>query len=415
MSTQGLQLAAGSRGAKAIAVVLLVAPPLALLDALAIAPLLVFLALLLLGSGARHQLGASLAALFDPAQRLFLALFLLWLTASAVWSPDLAFGLKTAAMTLGAVAAGLVVAGGLRRLPPAELSQALSALARGIALGLGLLLVVTIGQRWLIEPTSRWAEPALRLALRMDRGTTFAALLLWPTVVGCWRRGQRRLALALPLLAVPAIGLSYDLAAKVSLVLGLAMFLLAAVLPRRLAAVLGLAMAAALILAPLAAQRLPAPEQSLTWPGLPRSAHHRLTIWGFAGRMIAERPVAGWGLEASRRLGGGALQLTDRNGLPLEEELMPLHPHDAPLQVWLELGGVGALLLAPFILLLGRRLAAIADRPSAAAGTAVFAVACAISCVSYGFWQSWWQSSLWLAAAVVVALADSAAPAVRRV
>ena len=35
------------------------------------------------------------------------------------------------------------------------------------------------------------------------------------------------------------------------------------------------------------------------------SAGHRLEIWHFAGQRIAERPLLGWGLDASRAIPGG--------------------------------------------------------------------------------------------------------------
>ena len=70
------------------------------------------------------------------------------------------------------------------------------------------------------------------------------------------------------------------------------------------------------------------------------SAGHRLLIWSFVGERIAERPLLGWGLDASRAIPGGKEEI--RPGLTR----LPLHPHNAALQVWLELGMPGALLAA---------------------------------------------------------------------
>src|SRR5207302_8324015 len=74
------------------------------------------------------------------------------------------------------------------------------------------------------------------------------------------------------------------------------------------------------------------------------SAGHRLLIWSFTGEHIAERPLLGWGLDSSRAIPGGNSEI--RPG----QNWLSLHPHDAALQVWLELGMPGAVLVA---LLLG--------------------------------------------------------------
>ena len=87
------------------------------------------------------------------------------------------------------------------------------------------------------------------------------------------------------------------------------------------------------------------------------SAGHRLLIWSFAGDRIAERPLIGWGLDASRAIPGGDDPI--RPG----ESWMPLHPHNAALQLWLELGVPGAVL---FALLAALALARLAARSMAA-------------------------------------------------
>src|SRR5207244_777034 len=87
-------------------------------------------------------------------------------------------------------------------------------------------------------------------------------------------------------------------------------------------------------------------------PSLRTSALHRLIIWRFATDHIAERPVLGWGMDASRELPGGKTSVRDYLDLPpsivLEGSVMPLHPHDAILQWWVELGIIGAVLGVAF-------------------------------------------------------------------
>jgi O-antigen ligase len=80
-------------------------------------------------------------------------------------------------------------------------------------------------------------------------------------------------------------------------------------------------------------------------------------------------------------------------------ELMPLHPHNGALQLWLELGVIGALIGAALMLALG----VAASRSAApAAGAGMLASAAVTGMLSFGLWQAWWVASLLLA---MVALA----------
>ena len=79
--------------------------------------------------------------------------------------------------------------------------------------------------------------------------------------------------------------------------------------------------------------------------GLIPSAAHRLLIWDFVVERIAERPLLGWGMEASRTIPGHAASpppaLLERFGLtgpavavwlPVAQ-MLPLHPHNGALQL----------------------------------------------------------------------------------
>jgi len=161
---------------------------------------------------------------------------------------------------------------------------------------------------------------------------------------------------------------------------------------------------------PLAVQFVPSPQVTWeNWRWLSNSAHHRLTIWQFTGQRIADRPVLGWGVDAARTIPGGEEEV-QVSRLPhgptdgLLEQLMPLHPHNAVLQWWMELGGVGVAMMLALLWTIVRRIETSApDRFAAAAWGASFVAAFSISAVSYGFWQSWWQASLWLVATLCVA------------
>src|SRR5205807_9032712 len=86
------------------------------------------------------------------------------------------------------------------------------------------------------------------------------------------------------------------------------------------------------------------------------SGFHRLIIWRFTIDRIDERPLLGWGMDASRALPGGSTEIRQYMGLPNEflfdrvkGEVQPLHPHSAILQLRVELGIAGAVIGAALV------------------------------------------------------------------
>jgi O-antigen ligase len=119
------------------------------------------------------------------------------------------------------------------------------------------------------------------------------------------------------------------------------------------------------------------------------SGGHRLLIWGFTGDRIREKPILGWGLDAARSIPGGKVEI--RPG----QSWLSLHPHDAALQVWLELGAPGAVLFAMFVSLMWLRLDSTNTRRAyAAAAGGSLTAALIVAFAGWGIWQEWWLSML---------------------
>ena len=64
---------------------------------------------------------------------------------------------------------------------------------------------------------------------------------------------------------------------------------------------------------------------------------HRLVIWSYAREKIANKLFFGYGLSSSRSI--APQQITSL--WITHYQLMPLHPHNGVIQLWLELGLVG--------------------------------------------------------------------------
>jgi O-antigen ligase len=190
--------------------------------------------------------------------------------------------------------------------------------------------------------------------------------------------------------------------------------------PPRLPLLLGGVLGALVILTPL----LLGPAMQALAPmveRLPPSAIHRLAIWDFGLERAAQRPVLGWGMEAARALPGGKdrpePERLERLGVRSEAirawfaaphlELMPLHPHNGPLQLRLELGWIGGILAGLALLALGWSAGRVAA-PAAASGA--LASAFVTFFASFGSWQIWWLCSAAMALAFAVALRPPSPP-----
>ncbi|MBI3453123.1 MAG: O-antigen ligase family protein [Rhodospirillales bacterium] len=237
-----------------------------------------------------------------------------------------------------------------------------------------------------------------------NRATTAMALLAWPAAIVLARRRGIYWAAGLLLASFLIFTRFGSRAALLGMLVGGVVFALAFWRPR--AATLAPAVLVALVVTAPLLPRLPVLENLSERRDINVSIYQRAAIWQFAAAKIAERPVLGWGLNASRIIPGGREKIGEM------AELMPLHPHNAPLQWWLELGGVGALLGAALLAFAIRAIAAMDPSPlGPAAGAGLFTASFVISSISYGIWQGWWMAALWLAAVFMAIVAESRRPA----
>ena len=131
---------------------------------------------------------------------------------------------------------------------------------------------------------------------------------------------------------------------------------------------------------------------------LPLSWDHRLRMWDYTFARILEKPLTGHGLDASR---GMQDSFTTRIGVDIP--YISLHPHNVGLQVWLELGAVGALFAAGAIFAMGPAAKLLAARnPYRMAALAALITGAAIaSAITVGAWQYWWWGLIGFAGASV--------------
>jgi O-antigen ligase len=390
-----------------------ISAPLAVFAPLGLAPLLAVAALGLVACDPRAPLAA--ASRHVPLAALLLLLSL-WGALSALWSPVPGHSLLEGARLLAVSAAGLVVFAAARTPAPARSRRLALALVAGVALALLLLQSERNDGEVLAHLLAdRPAAAPLDLA-RYDRGVTLLLLAAWPALLALATRfgGWAALAGAAPV-AATLVEFASATAALAGL-LGLLAFPLGARLPRLAAAgLVGVLLALALVLPLTAPDGDAIAGLQAALPSLKPSAVHRLAIWRFTAERIAERPILGWGMDASRALPGGrtpvAAAMTALR-LPATAESLPLHPHDAALQWRVELGLPGALAAIALIALILWRLAGDRGLSPATRGFcfAYAASAATVASLSFGVWQAWWLSALWLTASWLAALAMRPVP-----
>ena len=321
---------------------------------------------------------------------LILAALTVWAVASFAWSPLLPLQLhphtyaQLQAIIAPKLAAQLVVncafVSGVLKLAPDQRGRALRILgwtlvAVSAVLALDAALAGGIYNTFnhLFGRHDLTPDLAQRDAAR---GCYAAALLFWPTALAL----NRRVPLAVPIVVAAAICASSVRLGEVAPAAALAVSMLvygAMQVNARAGAWACMAgsviyfLAAPLVFLPrlTAAPTLPAGVGKMSW-------HIRLDVWRFVSELIRRRPLTGYGLDASRAF----------------EPQIPMHPHDAALQLWLELGAPGALLAALFFGWLFHRVARHArqDPMWAAVACATAFVYLFIGAVSFGVWQEWW-------------------------
>ena len=350
------------------------------------------------------------------APALLTAALIGWALVAALWSAEARHGVGTA-LGLGALLLlATMTARALQDDDAAHIARIGQVVLPGLAVGIALLAFDHGSDNLFRLAVRGFPEWNTRISFGLKPAVSVLALLLPlallvpglpPAAVGAVLAGGVAVALWLP-------GESAKLAAIVGLGIAFAARLAPLAAARLLAAGLGLLFLAAPLL--FAAVLSRGPDLS----ALPASAAHRVLIWDFALARIAERPLLGWGMDASRSLPGHRdgfdNRTLDRFGLTAPEERvafgqnaaqLPLHPHNAALHIWLETGIVGAALAAALVAALAFALGA--TPAITAAGLGMLASGIVTGWLSFGVWQPWWVATLMLAAVVLVALRRLAA------
>ena len=318
-----------------------------------------------------------------PDLRISIALVLLvvWCAIASAWSDDPTRSLVLALRIAVILAAGMILLAISAALDDATRKR----IGQWLIAGFGLSLALMAVEFGLDYPLLRSFKEggAGNEAVWFNRGAVAMALIVWPLAAYLWARGLGWKALIIPVLLGIASFFLESAAATLGFVAGVVTVLLA--LSHRKAGLVVTIAASVLVFIgmPFAAKEMHSQGwQRADW--LVVSAQHRVEIWDFSVQRIAEKPLLGWGFDGSRHIGALYPDAGDTG-----RAFMALHPHNAPLQIMLELGAVGAVVALALLGLVAVRLGATPYRGRTFA-QAFFVSALAIGSVAYGLWQNWW-------------------------
>jgi len=395
----------------AVSLTALLILPIAIFSSQAMAPLFILLVLALLALNAADKDHRFSLPKLPAIAFIFL---LLWAAASSLWSFDFGLSSKLILPLTALFGLGVFILAEINYIPHSARAITEKLLIWGAAITIALLLFESITGAWLTR-TGRglaWYEVinpqtgGINVEAFLRNGIVILTILMWPILSALTRQRQ---FIGAALFLVLTIYLVFHFSSTTALVaivaggigIGIAHF------RRIFASIIVAVMFVFLLLgAPFLVHQFTAGknvqeigQQSYNLK-LPNSATSRLIIWQFATQHIFEKPLLGWGLNTARKIPGSGEKYTlkvdtaaGKNIILFEESFMPLHPHNAALQIWLELGAVGALIVAIFGWLFIRKLENMHTDP------VIFGVVISIlafNFISFGAWQSWWIATQFL-------------------
>ncbi len=323
--------------------VILVLVPTGLFIPRGLAPLFVLLVVLAIHHCVRRRhLIAEL-----PVHLMFSAVaFCLWAISSAFWSIAPFETFRAGVTLILIVFGGFCILCAVRDISGREQKWVEFGLIATVFFGAALVLIeVNAGLPLSIESKLLFKNkiPVITSNHMISRGMTVLALLTWPAAWILWRRGYKLTCYAILIFVFLALASGDSGTAVFALCVGGLAFGISVIFANRCSSIFIVLISLGALTAPFAVLTLPdARTMSKSVPGLGYGVYPRLFIWQSTAGYIIDRPLFGYGLRSARILSSKAdsqfvrIGPTDMNKVMIEP--IPLHPHNAFLQLWLELG-----------------------------------------------------------------------------
>ena len=357
------------------------------------------------------------------------AAFVLWTVAAGSWAPvskDLITGDMLAgsfSMDMPAIRFALTALAGLGTMVAIwAVATRSSRISLGVIVGAGLaqffsVIVTALFMPQILNLLAPISDPVGEMPQNLLRNANSFSLLMPFLLAWMWheRAGDywRLFAVGMVLMAFAAFGQTGTQTAMVGTGVMLLCMAIVKLAPKHGLRIIFSTLALYIATAPLligAGIRL---VKATAMP-LPESFFSRLYCWEYVRAKIEGAPFLGHGPEASHMwkdsyadhpewLADGIARYGDAIAWEAYP-IVPIHPHNMPLQVWAETGMIGASLAAIFVLFLGWRLKAPQEWPPTAryAAAGLIGICFSLSSFSLSMWNEAYWASVVLAAGVIL-------------
>ncbi len=339
----------------------------------------------------------------DDRARAALALLALslWTVAGGAWSPTPgAFedGFKILAFSFF----GCVICFRMLIAPPHRVRDMSNLFAIAVLIAAVLLLFEGVSNgllRRIVPPADlspgRWKDE-----IALAKGITLISPISFSAGAVLWALMRRRSLALAPVMITFLASFQFSVSANVvAMVMGIAAGAAAMIRPKFVLTAIGAVFVASSILAPLLVYLPVERLVSDQGPGLPASWAQRVVLWqASAERVFESCGLIGCGADSTRAWTREA-KLFDVEGASFQSVEAAPHPHNIFVQIWVELGVIGALAAAAAVVF-GTRSLVSSDlsRISAAAVAGAAAAVYASFSLAASLWQGWHLAVLSLAA-----------------
>ena len=225
----------------------------------------------------------------------------------------------------------------------------------------------------------------------LDRGSALLSLFSWAPIYLLLAHRKRLLALIVYLATLSILLTSDSDSSVLAFLLAGIVFLFSYFANAKLLLAIPVAIISYVIVMPIIAKIIDPEYISQIWGNiLPMSYIHRIFIWNFAINGAMDSLLIGKGIDASKYLANEGATFIVFKGITMS--LMPRHPHNNVIQIFLELGLVGLCLLSSYIWQIMSCFIKIhkKERIYSSILIAVFINYFVIGMISFNLWQAWW-------------------------
>lgn len=362
----------------------------------------------------RERFNLFVHGLTRPARPVVVALiFAVFCCLTALWARDAKAALLGGLWLLGIVASGEVLRSSLARITPNATVLTAGWFVIGLVVGSFIMLEELLsgyaGFRWLLTHvfheglhtgsmvellSGKWVVRTMSLANWSIAATN---ILMWPAllITAALLRGPvQKVVCVLLFVVIAAITFVSDhQTSQLGFIVSAIVFAVAVKFTEfaRRAMLLGCLVAALVVVPASYAVDREWNLSSANWAQA--TLKERFTIWSNVAARVQEAPVLGIG-------GSNTTNLDTYADLPAGSPVAPHHPHDMILQVWFELGAVGAGLLILFLLTLFQAIGEL-DRQAQMFALAAVSVVFVESMATWSLWSLWFQAVVVVSAIVL--------------